>query len=106
MLLNILFFELRYRLNRPATYIYFGILFLLSFLFITTDVVQIGGSQGNVFRNSPYTINQTVLILNLFAAMICSALVGVPVYRDLSTDFMKLYLQAQLQNCSIYWVVF
>ena len=82
MLLKITLFELRYRLNRPATYIYFGILFLMSFLFVTTDVVQIGGSQGAVFRNSPFTINQTVLILNLFAAMICSAIMGVPVYRD------------------------
>ena len=90
MLLNILLFELRYRLNRPATYIYFGILFFLSFLFITTDVVQIGGSQGNVFRNSPYTINQTILILNLFSAMICSAIMGVPVYRDFENKFHEI----------------
>ncbi len=90
MLINILLFELRYRLNRPATYIYFGILFLMSFLFITTDVVQIGGSQGAVFRNSPYTINQTVLILNLFAAMICSAIMGVPVYRDFEHRFHEI----------------
>lgn len=90
MLLKILLFELRYRLNRPATYIYFGILFLMSFLFITTDVVQIGGSQGAVFRNSPYTINQTVLILNLFAAMICSAIMGVPIYRDFENRFHEI----------------
>jgi len=90
MLLNIILFELRYRLNRPATYIYFGILFLLSFLFITTDVVQIGGSSGNVFRNSPFTINKTVLILNLFAAMICSAIMGVPVYRDFEHRFHEI----------------
>jgi len=90
MLLKIILFELRYRLNRPATYIYFGILFMLSFLFITTDVVQIGGSSGNVFRNSPFTINQTVLILNLFAAMICSAIMGVPVYRDFEHRFHEI----------------
>lgn len=90
MLLKIIIFELRYRLNRPATYIYFVILFFLSFLFITTDVVQIGGSQGSVFRNSPFTINQTVLILNLFAAMICSAIMGVPVYRDFEHRFHEI----------------
>jgi hypothetical protein len=59
-------------------------------LFITTDVVQIGGSSGNVFRNSPFTINQTVLILNLFAAMICSAIMGVPVYRDFEHRFHEI----------------
>jgi len=90
MLLKILLFELRYRFNRPATYIYFGILFLMSFLFITTDVVQIGGSQGAVYRNSPFTINQTVLILNLFAAMICSAIMGVPIYRDFEHRFHEI----------------
>jgi hypothetical protein len=62
----------------------------MSFLFVTTDIVQIGGSYGNVFRNSPYTINQTVLILNLFAAMICSAIMGVPVYRDFDNKFHEI----------------
>lgn len=45
MLIKVLLFELRYRLNRPATYIYFGLLFFIAFLFIATDVVSIGGGK-------------------------------------------------------------
>lgn len=97
-MLKILFFELRYRLNRPATYIYFGILFFISFLFITTDIVQIGGSQGNVCRNSPFTINQAVLVLNIFAAMVCSAIMGVPVYRDFEHRFHEILFSTPINK--------
>jgi ABC-2 type transport system permease protein len=100
MLFNILFFELRYRLNRPATYIYFGILFFIAFLFESTDVVQIGGSQGSIYRNSPYTINQAILVLSLFAAMICSAIMGVPVYRDFEHRFHEILFTTPISKLS------
>lgn len=96
MLIKVLLFELRYRLNRPATYIYFGLLFFIAFLFIATDVVSIGGGQGNVTINSPYTINQAIVILNLFAAMICSAIMGVPVYRDFDNRFHEILFTSPL----------
>ncbi|EMR01177.1 ABC transporter permease/M1 family aminopeptidase [Cesiribacter andamanensis] len=76
-------FELAYRLKRPATYIYFFIFFLLSFLAITTDAVIIGGSSGKVFLNSPYVVGTFVTILSIFAVFVVSAVMGVPVYRDL-----------------------
>ena len=98
MFLNIFLFELRYRLKRPATYIYFFILFAMAFLFIATDAISIGGSNGNVFRNSPYTINQVVLILGVFAAMICSAMMGVPVFRDFDNRFHEIYFSTPISK--------
>ena len=98
MLLTILTFELRYRLKRPATYIYFAILFLMAFLFMTTDVIQIGGASGNVLRNSPFTINQAVCILGVFATMICSAIMGVPVFRDFDTKFHEIYFSSPISK--------
>lgn len=44
MFKSIFLFELNYRKARAANYIYFGIMFLLCFLAVTTDVVQIGGA--------------------------------------------------------------
>jgi ABC-2 type transport system permease protein len=76
-------FELRYRLKRPATYIYFGIFFLFSFLAITTDVVGIGGGDGKVLKNAPIVINTFVTILSIFGVFVVSAVMGVPVYRDI-----------------------
>jgi len=59
-------FELNYRKTRAATYIYFGIIFLMCFLAVTTDVVQIGGAVGQVKQNSPMVITQMSLIVSVF----------------------------------------
>jgi ABC-type transport system involved in multi-copper enzyme maturation permease subunit len=87
---NIITFELAYRFRRPATYIYFTILFLLSFLFATTDAISIGGAVGNIYKNAPFTINQVVMILMLVGTMIISAVMGVPVYRDFEHHFHEI----------------
>ncbi len=76
-------FELRYRIRRPATYIYFFIFFLFSFLAISSDFVTIGGATGNINVNSPYIIGLFVSILSVFGIFVTSAVMGVPVYRDL-----------------------
>ena len=70
----------------------------MAFLFLTTDIVQIGGGNGNVFRNSPFTINQAVCILGIFSAMICSALMGVPVFRDFDTKFHEIYFTTPIKK--------
>ncbi len=82
MWLQILKFELQYRRKRPATYIYFGILFLLAFMAITTDTVTIGGGAGLVKENAPLTIANMMVILSAFMMMITSAIMGVGVLRD------------------------
>ena len=87
---TIIKFELSYRLRRPATYAYFTILFLMCFLFSTTDGMQIGGATGNVLKNAPFVINQSVMILMVFSTMIISAVMGVPVYRDFEYNFHEI----------------
>lgn len=79
-------FELKYRLKRPATYIYFTLLFLMGFLFMNImggafkNVVATTGSK--VLVNSPYALNSIITQLSFFAVMIVSALMGNAVYRD------------------------
>lgn len=75
-------FELQYRKKRPATYIYFLILFLLSFGAMSSDVVQIGGGSGLVKENAPTTIATMMIILSAAMMMITSAVMGVAVLRD------------------------
>src|SRR5210317_1555355 len=79
---QIFLFELRYRKKRPATYIYFGIMFLLAFLTMTTDIVSIGGGIGLVKENAPTTIANMMVILSAFMMMITSGIMGVGVLRD------------------------
>jgi len=111
MLFNIIKFELSYRLKRPATFIYFGILFFMAFLFLTTDIIQIGGGTGNVFRNSPYTINLAVCFLGVFSTMICSALMGVPVFRDFDNKFHEIYFSTPVKKFDyllgrFFWLIY
>jgi ABC-type transport system involved in multi-copper enzyme maturation permease subunit len=81
-IIEIILFELRYRIKRPATYIYFAILFLMCFLAVTTDSVRIGGGVGQVKENAPITIASMMLIISVFSCLITSAVMGVAILRD------------------------
>ncbi len=81
-MLEVIKFELKYRMGRPATYIYFALLFLIAFLSLTTDIVRAGGSGGKLMENAP-TVIMTVMLFTMFlGTFIASAIMGVPVLRD------------------------
>lgn len=91
MFLNIFVFELRYRFRRPATYIYFAILFLLAFA-----LLGFGGTTATekVFHNAPITLVDLQLQISLICIFLASAVMGVPLYRDLehkTATFMFSY---------------
>ena len=81
-MISIFLFELRYRLKRPATWIYAILFFALAMLLINTDGVRIGGGYGKVNSNSPYNIHQILSILSSFSLFIIMAFFAVPVFRD------------------------
>jgi hypothetical protein len=80
MFFKIFLFELRYRLKRPATWAYFGILFLFAFI-----VGVYGGSPASekTYVNSPAAIGLMITIMSIFQMLMASAVMGVPIYRDL-----------------------
>lgn len=82
MFLHFLLFEFKYRIKRPATWAYFGIFFLFSFLIMTTDKIQINSGTGNMFRNAPAMIESNIAILMAFGMLVISAVMGNPVFRD------------------------
>ena len=90
MFFPILLFELKYRLRRPATWIYFFLLFLMAFLLVTaagggfgTGVkVALGGDGQTVKINAPFSLNIITAVLSVFGVIIASSLMGNPVYRD------------------------
>ncbi|MFC5537242.1 ABC transporter permease/M1 family aminopeptidase [Rhodocytophaga aerolata] len=91
MVNQIISFELKYRSKRPATYIYFLIFFLLPFLAMVSDVVQIGGGNGRLYKNTPFIINNMVIILSIIGTVVASAVMSVPVYRDLEQKVHTFY---------------
>jgi ABC-2 type transport system permease protein len=66
MLINMLSFEWRYFTRQPSFIVTMLIFFLLPFLSVVLDNLQIG-SGGNVNFNSPYSIALTILTLGFFA---------------------------------------
>lgn len=75
-------FEIRYHLTRPITWFYFTIFLALGFFFLASDAVQIGGGAGQVKRNAPWVIAQSMLILVAVGQVILTGLVGTAVLRD------------------------
>ncbi|NNK31412.1 MAG: hypothetical protein HKP04_11205, partial [Flavobacteriaceae bacterium] len=80
MFIDIFLFELRYRFKRPATWSYFGLLLLVSLL-----LVGFGNTPASekVFHNAPILVAQLILLISIFGILITSAVMGVPLYRDL-----------------------
>ena len=80
-------FEIKYRLKRPATHIYFAILFIMAFCAITTDVIQVGGGAGQVKENAPTTIAFFLIILSVIPGLIlASSIMGQPIIRDFKNN--------------------
>ncbi len=83
MLWSIIKFEIRYRLNRPATYIYFFIFFLLAFLAVSWEGLQFGGDIGKIKQNASSVLFSIASVFGLIPGMfIASAVMGVPILRD------------------------
>ena len=72
-------FEFRYRKRRPVTYVYFGIIFLLSFLGIASPI---RAAVGQIMANAPYLITVWTIVLSFVFTMITSAVMGVSIVRD------------------------
>ncbi|MEJ7559661.1 MAG: M1 family aminopeptidase [Pedobacter sp.] len=101
MLLEVIKFELKYRLNRPATYIYFAIFLILSFLSVSWDGINVGGDIGKIKQNSSivlFGIAGTLSILpGLFFA---SAIMGVPILRDFEHKMESLIFTTNIDKLS------
>jgi len=105
MFLQIFLFELRYRLKRPATYIYFGMFFVFAFLLaiaaggaFSEANISIGGSGGKIFINSPYSVATYIYILNYLGIIIIAAMVAGPVYRDFEYNTHSLFFTKPLSK--------
>ena len=91
-------FELKYHLKSPLFYILFLIYFLLTFFAVTSDAVQIGGALGNVNRNAPYVIMQTLLIMSIFGTLTTTAFVANSIHRDFELNTDSLFFSSPIKK--------
>ncbi len=82
MFLEIFRFELRHQFRQPLFWLSAILFFLLAFGAVTTDAVQLGGAIGNVNRNAPFVIMQTLLVMSILGVFVTTAFVASPILRD------------------------
>ena len=97
MFWKILTFELKYKFRKLNIYLFWGILFGLSFLMVNAmgglvDGVSVAiGAGGNVYANSPYTIHLIISSLSYIGIIIIPGVLSTSIYRDYETNAHALF---------------
>ncbi|MGP8214923.1 MAG: M1 family aminopeptidase [Bacteroidia bacterium] len=98
MFFEIFWFEIKYRLKTPATYIYFGMFFVFAFLTaliaggtFESASISFGGGGGKVLIDSPYSVALYTYLLDYLGIIIVAAMVAGPVYRDFEYNTHSLF---------------
>ena len=81
MLAKMIAFEWRYFTRQPSFFVTCFVFFILPFLAMVVDQVQIG-SGGNVLFNSPFALAQILLILSIFSMFMVVNFVGNTAVRN------------------------
>lgn len=94
---DIALFEWQYRRQRPATYLYFALLFVISFLLVTTDVIE-QAAGGQLKQNATSVITQLMGILSVVSVFVASAIMGVAIVRDFEHRTEALFFTAPIRK--------
>ncbi|MBT3208283.1 MAG: hypothetical protein HOB05_15700 [Bacteroidetes bacterium] len=103
MLLQIISFELRTALNSKVTYIYFAIMFALTFMFINAvggafPAIQIGIAGDNIKLNSPMVIDLVLSFFSFLGIFITAGIVSNIIYKDFKYDSLSLTFTTQVSK--------
>lgn len=94
---SIAFFELRQRLRRVSTYLYFLVLFAFGFVFVMLGGGAFSsasldfGTGGKVFINSPYSLATLISLLSVFGIILTAAIAGQATYQDIDSNCTSFF---------------
>ncbi|MGB3798697.1 MAG: M1 family aminopeptidase [Lewinella sp.] len=88
MFSSILNFEFKYRRVRPATYAYFFLLLVFGFILAANGANAI---SEKAYVNSATVVTNLVVVVSIFMTLLASAVMGVPVYRDIEHGVKNYY---------------
>ena len=100
MFWEIFLFELKYRSKRPATYIYFLIFLLIALISVASGSTP---ASEKVMHNSPYVIAEANVFFSMLMMLVCSAIMGVPLYRDIEYGTKNYYLAYPITKPGYFW---
>jgi len=102
MILTIAGFEVRERLRRISTYVYFLVFFGLSLLFVCMAGGAISGATvdfgtgGKIWLNSPYALNVITMYVAFLGIVITAAIAGQATYQDTDNRITDLFYTAPI----------
>ncbi|NME67404.1 ABC transporter permease/M1 family aminopeptidase [Flammeovirga aprica] len=79
--------EVRAALKQPMIYVFTILLGLLAFGAVSNDSIVVGGSIGNIQRNSPHIIMKMGLVFSLLGLFIATAFFNNAALRDFNNNF-------------------
>lgn len=100
MFLQIFLFEIKYRLRRPAFYIYF--LFVLGFSLLSFAQGALPLAEKELI-NAPAMLALFSSLLSVFMMLVSSAIMGVPLYRDIEHNTKEYYLSYPITKAGYFW---
>src|SRR5580700_7867284 len=102
MVFTIASFEVRQRLRRISTYVYFLIFFALSVLFVCMAGGAISGAGvefgtgGKIWLNSPYALNVITMYITFLGIVVTGAIAGQATYQDTDSHISDLFYTAPI----------
>ncbi|HEY6274290.1 MAG TPA: M1 family aminopeptidase [Terriglobales bacterium] len=102
MIGTILLFEVKQRLVRISTYMYFLILFAAGYIFAITVGGGFGSASvdfgGKVFVNSPFGLAQFIPGVAMLGLIVTAALAGQATYQDIDNDCDSFFYTAPIRK--------
>ena len=100
MLREIFFFEIKYRLKKPGVYIYFLVCFAFAFTAFANGALPL---FENEYINSPASITYYMSVISMAFMLASSAIMGVPLYRDIEYNTREYYLSYPITKAGYFW---
>ncbi|HMH24374.1 MAG TPA: hypothetical protein VK563_21480 [Puia sp.] len=100
MFRQIFLFELKYRLRRPGIYLCFLAAFGFSFLSFSLGALPAGDKE---YLNSPTILAFFIAVTSMMMMLISSAIMGVPLYRDIEYNTRDYYLSYPITKAGYFW---
>ena len=88
MFLEFLLFELKLRLKSVATYCYFALWVVITFLFVVAPDISMG--PGKILGNGPFFTQLFDVQFSFFGAIIMAAIFGTSILRDFQRDTYQI----------------
>ncbi len=95
-LLEIVSFEVGYRLRRPATWVFFGVFVLLAFMVTNGMLLEEATRAGDLHANGPTGIAFGNIIISMFGLVVTAALFSGAALRDIEMRMHPFFATAPI----------